>query len=104
MPSNAIANAGFLRRKLFLNIYKLNCDTGQNRYRPEFRRIRCDPFRTDLSATLDAAIWGAELAFGDVINWQGHPPDQVKAMNHALAKLREQGINSLNDEPFAGQK
>ena len=95
-----------------------------------------------LSATLDAAIWGAELAFGEgreriylvqptgpieddpdvtdkkfpgnptksyrstqpfkivgeVNNWQGHAPEQVKAMKDALAKLKEEGINSLNDE------
>lgn len=95
-----------------------------------------------LTATLDAAIWGAELAFGEereriylveptgpieddpdltdkkfpgnptksyrstspfkivgeVTNWQGHPAEQVKAMKDALAKLKEQGINSLNDE------
>ena len=94
-----------------------------------------------LTATLDAAIWGAELAFGEgceriylveqtgaieeepdltekkfpgnptksyrsthpcrvvgeVANWQGHPPEQVKAMKGGLAKLKEQGINSLND-------
>ena len=95
-----------------------------------------------LSATLDAAIWGAELAFGEereriylveptgpieddpdltdkkfpgnptksyrstnpfrivaeVTNWQGHQPEQVKAMKDGIAKLNEQGINSLNDE------
>ncbi|GAB1402922.1 NAD(+)--rifampin ADP-ribosyltransferase [Lentimicrobium sp.] len=95
-----------------------------------------------LSATLNAAIWGAELAYGEerkriylveptgpieddpdltdkkfpgnptksyrstspfkivgeVINWQGHPPEQVKAMKDALLNLKEQGINSLNDE------
>ena len=95
-----------------------------------------------LSATLDAAIWGAELAFGDareriylveptgaieddpdltnkkfpgnptksyrstqpfrvvgeLSNWHGHPRDQVDAMKQALAKLKEQGIDSLNDE------
>ena len=95
-----------------------------------------------LTATLDAAIWGAELAFGEegeriylveptgpieddpdltnkkfpgnptksyrstypfkivgkVTNWQGHPPEQVKTMKDALAKLKEQGINSLNDK------
>lgn len=95
-----------------------------------------------LSATLDAAIWGAELAtgagreriylveptgdieddpdltdrkfpgnptqsyrsthpfkvVGEVINWQGHPAEQVQAMKDALAKLAEQGVNSLNDE------
>ncbi|MEZ4800188.1 MAG: NAD(+)--rifampin ADP-ribosyltransferase [Flavobacteriales bacterium] len=95
-----------------------------------------------LSATLDAAIWGAELAVGDgveriylveptgaieddpdltdrkfpgnptksyrsvepfkivgeVAKWQGHPLDQVKAMKDALAKLNDQGINSLNEE------
>jgi rifampin ADP-ribosylating transferase len=94
-----------------------------------------------LSATLDAAIWGAELAVGDgkeriylveptgeieddpdltdkkfpgnptksyrskspfrvvgeVSSWQGHPAEQVKAMKDALEKLKEQGINSLND-------
>jgi rifampin ADP-ribosylating transferase len=94
-----------------------------------------------LSATLDAAIWGAELAFGDgreriylveptgeieddpdltdkkfpgnptksyrstkpfkvvgeVTVWQGHPSEKVKEMKDALEKLKEQGINSLND-------
>lgn len=94
-----------------------------------------------LSATLDAAIWGAELAFGDgkeriylveptgsleddpdvtdkkfpgnptksyrssapfkvvgeVTIWQGHPINQVNVMKEHLQKLKEQGINSLND-------
>lgn len=95
-----------------------------------------------LAATLDPAIWGAELAAGDggeriylveptgkiendpdltdkkfpgnptmsyrstepfrvvgeVTVWQGHPAEQVKAMKDALTKLKEHGINSLNDE------
>lgn len=95
-----------------------------------------------LSATLDAAIWGAELAsgedreriylveptgkieddpdltdrkfpgnptksyrstepfrvVGEVTLWQGHPTEQLKAMKDKLEKLKEQGINSLNDE------
>ena len=95
-----------------------------------------------LTATLDAAIWGAELAFGEgreriylveptgqiendpdltdkkfpgnptksyrstnpfkivgeVTNWQGHPPELVKTMKDALNKLKEQGIDSLNDK------
>nr|WP_320026014.1 NAD(+)--rifampin ADP-ribosyltransferase [uncultured Acetobacterium sp.] len=94
-----------------------------------------------LSATLDAAIWGAELAIGEgreriylveptgkiendpdltdkkfsgnptksycstepfrvvgeVSIWQGHPTEQVKATKEALERLKEQGINSLND-------
>ena len=94
-----------------------------------------------LAATLDAAIWGAELAFGEgreriylveptgpieddpdltdqkfpgnptksyrsahpfkivgeVTIWHGHSPEQVKAMKDALAKLKEQGIYSLNE-------
>jgi hypothetical protein len=94
-----------------------------------------------LTATLDAAIWGAELAFGEgceriflveptgeieddpdltdkkfpgnptksyrsthpfrvvgeVTNWQGHPKEQVKVMKDHLEKLKEKGINSLND-------
>jgi len=94
-----------------------------------------------LAATLDAAIWGAELAVGvgperiylveptgaieddpdltdrkfpgnptksyrstqpfkvvgEVTIWQGHPLEQVNAMKNGLAKLKEQGINSLND-------
>ena len=94
-----------------------------------------------LSATLDAAIWGAELAIGagseriylveptgaieddpdltdkkypgnptksyrsehpfkvvgEVTIWQGHPTEQVNAMKNALAKLKEQGVDSLND-------
>jgi hypothetical protein len=94
-----------------------------------------------LSATLDASIWGAELAIGEgreriylveptglieddpdltdrkfpgnptksfrsthpfkvvgeVTIWQGHPPEQVKTMKDTLARLKEQGIKSLND-------
>lgn len=95
-----------------------------------------------LTATLDAAIWGAELAIGEgperiylveptgeiendpdltdkkfpgnpsmsyrsmhpfkvvgeVTIWKGHSAEQVKAMKSALEKLKEQGIDSLNDE------
>lgn len=94
-----------------------------------------------LAATLDPAIWGAELAcgtapqriylveptgpiendpdltdkkfsgnptmsyrstkpfrvIGEVTIWKGHPAEQIKAMKDALEKLKEHGINSLND-------
>lgn len=94
-----------------------------------------------LTSTLDAAIWGAELAAGEgkeriylveptgaieddpdltdkkfpgnptksyrsaspfkvvaeVTGWQGHPADQLKQMKEHLARLKEQGIDSLND-------
>ena len=95
-----------------------------------------------LTATLDAAIWGAELALGEqreriylveptgdieddpdltdkkfkgnptksfrsqhpfrvvgeVTVWTGHAAEQIQAMKDHLEKLREQGIDSLNDE------
>lgn len=94
-----------------------------------------------LTATLDAAIWGAELAVGEgrgrtyiveatgpiendpdltdrkfpgnptmsyrsthpfrivgeVTIWQGHAIEKVTEMKEALEKLKEQGIDSLND-------
>lgn len=94
-----------------------------------------------LTATLDAAIWGAELALGEgreriylveptgpieddpdltdkkfpgnptksyrsvhpfkvvgeVTSWHGHTLEQVNAMKDGLAKLKAQGINSLNE-------
>jgi hypothetical protein len=94
-----------------------------------------------LTATLDAAIWGAELALGEgceriylveptgpieddpnltdkkfpgnptmsyrskhpfkvvgeVTIWQGHSPEQGKAMKDGLAKLKEQGIEAIED-------
>lgn len=94
-----------------------------------------------LTATLDAAIWGAELALGEaperiylveptgpieddpnltdkkfpgnptksyrskhplkvvgeVTVWQGHAPEQVKAMKDGLARLKEQGIEAIED-------
>lgn len=94
-----------------------------------------------LSATLDAAVWGAELALGDgreriylveatgaieddpdltdkkfpgnptksyrsihpfrvvgvVTDWQGHATEQVKAMREHLDRLKQQGVDSLND-------
>ena len=34
---------------------------------------------------------------GEVTVWQGHATEQVKAMKDALAKLKELGINSLNE-------
>lgn len=96
-----------------------------------------------LTATLDAAIWGAELAtgngreriylveptgaieddpnltdkrypgnptmsyrskfpfkvVGEITIWQGHSPKQVKAMKDGLAKLSEQGIEAIEDQP-----
>jgi rifampin ADP-ribosylating transferase len=94
-----------------------------------------------LTSTLDAAIWGAELAFGEgheriylveptgpieddpnltdkkfpgnptksyrskhpfkvvgeITIWQGHSPEQVKVMKDGLAKLKEQGIEAIED-------
>ena len=94
-----------------------------------------------LTATLDAAIWGAELALGEgreriylveptgeiendpnltdkkfpgnptmsyrskhpfkvvgeVTIWQGHTPEQLKVMKDGLAKLKEQGIEAIED-------
>ncbi|HSO25625.1 MAG TPA: NAD(+)--rifampin ADP-ribosyltransferase [Methanobacteriaceae archaeon] len=94
-----------------------------------------------LTATLDAAIWGAELALGEereriylveptgpieddpnltdkkfpgnptksyrseypfkvvgeITIWQGHSPEQVKAMKDQIAKLKEQGIEAIED-------
>ena len=94
-----------------------------------------------LTATLDAAIWGAELALGEggeriylveatgpieddpnltdkkfpgnptksyrskdpfkvvgeITIWQGHSPEQVKAMKDAVAKAKEQGIEAIED-------
>lgn len=93
------------------------------------------------SATIDAATWGAELAFGDateriyvveptgfyeddpnltdkkfpgnptksyrtqhaikiiseVTNWQGHSEEQVKIMKNNLEKLRQQGIEAIEE-------
>ena len=94
-----------------------------------------------LTATLDAAIWGAELALGEgreriylvepvgpieddpnltdkkfpgnptksyqskhpfkvvgeITIWQGHSPEQVKAMKDGVAKAKEQGIEAIED-------
>ncbi len=93
-----------------------------------------------LTSTLDAAIWGAELAqgeareriylveptgpieddpdltdkkfpgnptksyrsihpfkvVGEVINWIGHSSEQVLSMKEGLAKLQQDGVQSLN--------
>ena len=94
-----------------------------------------------LTATLDAAVWGAELALGEgreriylvepsgpieddpnltdkkfpgnptksyrskhpfkvvgeITIWQGHSAEQVEAMKGGLAKLKEQGIEAIED-------
>ncbi len=94
-----------------------------------------------LTATLDAAIWGAELALGEgpgriyiveptgpieddpnltdkkypgnptksyrsrnplrvtgeVTDWQGHSPEQLKAMKEHLERLKQLGIEAIED-------
>lgn len=94
-----------------------------------------------LTATLDAATWGAELAVGEgrgriyiveptgpieddpnltdkkfpgnptrsyrtreplrviseVMEWQGHSPEQLKAMRDHLERLKEQGIEAIEE-------
>jgi rifampin ADP-ribosylating transferase len=94
-----------------------------------------------LSATLEAATWGAELAVGDgpgriyiveptgpfeddpnltdkkfpgnptksyrtrdplrvtgeVTDWKGHSPEQLKAMHDHLARLRELGVEAIEE-------
>lgn len=94
-----------------------------------------------LTATLDAATWGAELALGEgmgriytveptgpfeddpnltdkrypgnptksyrtrhplrvtgeVTNWQGHAPEQLKAMRDHLEQLKQLGIEAIED-------
>lgn len=94
-----------------------------------------------LTSTLDAAVWGAELALGndperiylveptgpieddpnltnkkfpgnptksyrskhpfkvvgEITIWQPHNPEQVTAMKDALAKLKDQGIEAIED-------
>jgi hypothetical protein len=94
-----------------------------------------------LTATLDAAVWGAELAVGDgrgriyvveptgaieddpnltnkrfpgnptksyrsraalrvvgeVVEWTGHAPERLKEMRDHLEKLRQQGIEAIEE-------
>ena len=93
-----------------------------------------------MAATLEAAVWGAELALGDgpgriyiveptgayvddpnltdrkfpgnptksyrtreplrvvgeVTEWQGHPPEQLKAMKDRVEALRQRGIEAID--------
>ena len=94
-----------------------------------------------LTATLNAAVWGAELAIGEgsgkvyiveptgqieddpnltdkkypgnptksyrsrnplrvsgeVTDWQGHSPEELKAMKEQLERLKQQGIEAIKD-------
>ncbi len=34
---------------------------------------------------------------GEITIWQGHSSEQLKAMNDGLAKLKEQGIEAIED-------
>ena len=93
------------------------------------------------TATVDAAVWGAELAVGDgpgriyvveptgpleddpnltdkrfpgnptksyrsrhplrvtgeLTDWEGHPPDVLKEMKNHLERLKQQGIEAVDD-------
>lgn len=94
-----------------------------------------------MTGTMDAAIWGAELALGDgpgriyeveptgpimddpnltdtrfpgnptksyrsreplrvtaeITDWQGHPPEVLQAMKYNLERLKEQGVEPIDD-------
>ncbi len=60
-----------------------------------------------LTATLNAAIWGAELALGDgpgrirvtgeVEEWTPHTPEELKVMHDHLERLRQLGIEAIED-------
>lgn len=67
-----------------------------------------------LAATLDAAIWGAELAvgagrgriyisryplriIGEVAEWTGHSPGRLKAMHDRLEILKQLGIEAIEE-------
>ena len=94
-----------------------------------------------MTATLDAAKWGAELAvgegperiylveptgtfeddpnltnkrfpgnptrsyrtkhplkvLGEVTDWEGHSPEEIKGMKEHLEKLKQQGVEAIND-------
>ena len=94
-----------------------------------------------LTATLDAATWGAELALGEgrgriyvveptgpieddpnltdkrfpgnptksyrsraplrvtgeITDWQGHSPEELRAMRDGLERLRQQGVEAIED-------
>lgn len=34
---------------------------------------------------------------GEITEWQGHPPEQLKAMKDHLERLKEQGIEAIED-------
>ena len=94
-----------------------------------------------MAATMDAAVWGAELAAGDgigriyqveptgefendpnltdkrfpgnptrsyrtkyplrvvgeILDWEGHPPELLKQMREHLEELKRQGIEAINE-------
>jgi hypothetical protein len=67
-----------------------------------------------LTGTLDAAIWGAELAVGEghptlsyrsreplrvvgeVAEWEGHSPERRKEMKDHLERLRQLGVEAID--------
>lgn len=38
---------------------------------------------------------------GEITIWRGHSPEQVKAMKDGLAKLKEQGIEAIEVNPYS---
>lgn len=48
----------------------------------------------------DVAVGLHQIPFkvlGEVVNWRGHSVEQVTAVKEGVARLKEQGIESLND-------
>lgn len=116
-------------------------DLIQPGYRPNFGNLERTTTWVYLTATLDAATWGAELASGEgpgriyvveptgrieddpnltdkkfpgnptksyrtreplrvtgeITDWQGHSPEQLKAMKDNLARLERLGVEPIDD-------
>ena len=110
-------------------------------YAPNFGRLDRTTTYVYLTGTLDAAIWGAELALGEgpgriyiveptgpieddpnltdkkfpgnptksyrsrtplritgeVTDWQGHSPEELKAMKDGLERLGRRGVEPIDD-------
>lgn len=109
-------------------------------HRANYGRLDRSTTYVYLTGTLDAATWGAELAFGEgrgriyivepvgsieddpnltdkkfsgnptksyrtreplrvigeIADWQGHSPEELKAMREGLERLRQQGVEPID--------
>jgi len=56
-----------------------------------------DPNLSDKNFRVTHEILPLQTARGEVSDWQGHSPEQLKTMHDHLVRLKQEGVEAVDD-------